>query len=406
MSPLILYMHAGSGNHGCEAIADALVRLCGEEKERLKPILLSNNVSQDRQYMLGQLEEEGRLTLVEEQHIAAHLMAHVTYYGWRKITGDAESFLRYRYRTIRSQLKKRPEGAEAPVAISIGGDNYCYPEMVGDLALSNRVFRRAGCRTVLLGCSVEPETVPSLQQDLMNYERIIARESITWQGLVEGGIPEERLSLVPDPAFTLETVPVSLSDAGLFPAAYQQAPVVGINLSPMARDLEQVPGITMRAYERLIRDILGQTDMNIALIPHVVWLSNDDRGPLTALYETFRETGRVALVADAPARVLKGTIAACRFFIGARTHATIAAYSSLVPTLVLGYSVKSRGIARDLFPGQEEGLVLPVQGLSREEEISRAFFGLMEREEPLRTHLAQVMPEVIARACGVFGGVL
>lgn len=56
-------------------------------------------------------------------------------------------------------------------------------------------------------------------------------------------------------------------------------------------------------------------------------------------------------------------------FIGARTHATIAAYSSLVPTLVVGYSVKARGIARDLF-GTEKNYVLPVQLLRKEEDLT------------------------------------
>ena len=38
------------------------------------------------------------------------------------------------------------------------------------------------------------------------------------------------------------------------------------------------------------------------------------------------------------------------------------AYSSCVPTLVVGYSVKARGIARDIF-GTEDRYVLPVQSL-------------------------------------------
>ena len=35
-------------------------------------------------------------------------------------------------------------------------------------------------------------------------------------------------------------------------------------------------------------------------------------------------------------------------FIGARTHAVISAYSTCVPSIALGYSIKSRGIAIDL----------------------------------------------------------
>ena len=73
---------------------------------------------------------------------------------------------------------------------------------------------------------------------------------------------------------------------------------------------------------------------------------------------------------------LKGYIARCRFFIGARTHSTIAAYSSGVPTLVLGYSVKSKGIAKDLF-GTYENYVLTVQQLKEYSELGRAFKSIM-----------------------------
>jgi polysaccharide pyruvyl transferase WcaK-like protein len=58
--------------------------------------------------------------------------------------------------------------------------------------------------------------------------------------------------------------------------------------------------------------------------------------------------------------------------VGARTHSTIAAYSSGVKTLVIGYSVKSRGIAKDLF-GDYEGYVLPVQELSSPDALVEAY---------------------------------
>jgi polysaccharide pyruvyl transferase WcaK-like protein len=53
-------------------------------------------------------------------------------------------------------------------------------------------------------------------------------------------------------------------------------------------------------------------------------------------------------------------------------HASIAAYSSQVPTLVIAYSVKARGIAQDIF-GTEKGYVIPVQNLKEEIEITGIF---------------------------------
>ena len=84
-------------------------------------------------------------------------------------------------------------------------------------------------------------------------------------------------------------------------------------------------------------------------------------------------------------------------FVGARTHATIAAYSSCVPTLVLGYSVKSRGIARDLF-GNEENYVLPVQSLQEPDELTKHFRWLVGHEKEIKDHLEKIMPEYISKA--------
>ena len=93
----------------------------------------------------------------------------------------------------------------------------------------------------------------------------------------------------------------------------------------------------------------------------------------------------------------KGYISRCRMFIGARTHATIAAYSTCVPTLVLGYSVKSKGIARDIF-GTEEHYVLPVQELRNPDELADGFDWLSANETTVRDHLIKTMPEYKARA--------
>lgn len=100
---------------------------------------------------------------------------------------------------------------------------------------------------------------------------------------------------------------------------------------------------------------------------------------------------------DMSCRKLKYIISQCRAFIGARTHATIAAYSSRVPTLVVGYSVKARGIARDLF-GTEENYVLPVQALESPDELIGAYDWMMEREGEIRERLKSMMPEYCARA--------
>lgn len=373
---LVVYMHAGSGNHGCEAIVNSL---CHMIKEKIR--LVSYFGDEDERYSLKDLCE-----IQSERRFENHRAAHVLYYGYRRLTGDKESFIRYRYGDIF-------KGKSTPLAISIGGDNYCYENMLGDLRLANAAFNRKGTKTVLLGCSVEPELLKrkEIAEDLRKYHTIIARESITYEALKNtvGNGPE--ILCFPDPAFTLSPKELPL------PEGFSAGNTVGINISPMIQDNESQPGITMENYKELISYIIQNTDMQIALIPHVVWERNDDRKPIHALYQAFGGTGRVVEIVDGNCQELKGFIGRCRFFVGARTHATIAAYSSEVPTLVAGYSVKARGIARDLF-GTEEDYVLPVQSLKNKDDLTKGFCWLLSHEKDIKEKLAEVMPGYKERA--------
>ncbi|MFR4973576.1 MAG: polysaccharide pyruvyl transferase family protein, partial [Butyricicoccus pullicaecorum] len=62
-----------------------------------------------------------------------------------------------------------------------------------------------------------------------------------------------------------------------------------------------------------------------------------------------------------------------------------------------GYSVKAKGIAKDLF-GTYEGYTLPVQSLKQPDDLKNAFCWLMEREDEIRAHLTEIMPTYAARA--------
>ena len=155
---------------------------------------------------------------------------------------------------------------------------------------------------------------------------------------------------------------------------------------------EKNKGMTLENYVNLMRYIIDNTNMNIALIPHVVWDDNDDRIPLQMLYDRFKETSRIVMIEDCNAEELKGYIARCRFMVVARTHASIAAYSTCVPTLVVGYSVKAKGIAKDIF-GTYENYVISVQSLSNKEDLTKSFCWLKENEQKLKCHLTGFMPE-------------
>ena len=243
---------------------------------------------------------------------------------------------------------------------------------------------------MLIGCSIEPNLLSDVQmlEDLRHFDLITARESITYEALLSAGI--SNVELIPDSAFTLKA---NLS-TGL--NSFFNGNTVGINVSPLIEKKSQRKGIVFDNYLALISDILANTNFNIALIPHVSWEENDDTTVLKKLLTKVGNNERINLIPDCNCMELKGYISQCRLFVGARTHATIAAYSSCIPTLVVGYSVKARGIAKDLF-GTDLNYVIPVETLSKQNDLINAFHWLVSHESSIRKKLTDVMPHYIQK---------
>ncbi len=364
---ILLYGNGGSGNHGCEAICRGTAALLEQSL-----MIHSEAAQEDLHYGLADI---GRI--LEARVSPKRDLAFWKAYLQLKLRKS------YTAMDVLPYLPRIRESKQAAkLALSAGGDNYCYGNP-GFYAHLNRAYQKAGFQTILWGCSVEPNAIRGeTAEDLARYHAIVARESISYEALRAVNV---NTILAPDPAFFMEAKVCVLDPR------WTKGDVIGLNVSPMVLANENISGITLENYRVLIRTLLQETDSFIALIPHVVWPHNDDRSVLQQLYREFSEDPRLILVEDHQAPELKYIISRCSFFVGARTHATIAAYSSCVPTLVVGYSVKARGIARDLF-GEEKNYVLPVQALQQPEDLKNAFFSLYRQKDTIRAHLQKILP--------------
>lgn len=366
---IVLYYHGGSANHGCEAIVRSTNKVLGSDLA-----LWTTGITSDRTYALDSLLSlsEDIYSPVQKPSLQWFLSA-----VHHKLTHTDYLHIKYAHNAFFSQVKP------GDVCLSIGGDNYCYTGQ-DILGYYNRILHEKGAKTVLWGCSVEPELLnqAEIAKDIGRYDLIVARETLSYDALKK---VNPNTILAPDPAFFLDRVELPLPDG------FAPGNTVGINASPLIMKSESKKGITIESFRRLIAHILGDTNMNVALIPHVVEPGNDDREPLRTLFDAFSDSGRIVLIDDHNAEELKGYISRCRFFVGARTHATIAAYSSGVPTLVVGYSVKAKGIARDLF-GTESNYVLPVQSIEDPGTLVKAFDWFLAREEEIQSHLQKILP--------------
>lgn len=378
MNHLMLYAHAGSRNHGCEAIVRSTLKIL--DLDNIKVTLATFRKQEDIEFLGPDFD----LDFIAYRRYEGLHPVRLADAGLRKLRLNNNFLFSFSQKEINESLDKNT------LCLSIGGDNYCYgiPRWI---YYTNTLAAKKGSRTVFWGCSVDPEAItPEMLEDLKKYSLIIARESLTYQAFINNGL--SNCILLPDPAFTLDVKKPEL------PEGFDPNDTIGINVSPLIIRSETSGGIVFKSYSRLIQHIIDTSGSQIALIPHVLWDHDNDMVPLKKLYDMFKNTGRVILLGDSfNCTELKGFISSCKLFIGARTHATIAAYSTGVPTLVIGYSVKARGIARDIF-GSEDRYILPVQKLHQEDQLTKAYDSLLENEADIRRHLSEFMPGYISRA--------
>lgn len=371
---VVLFAHGGSGNHGCEALVRGTIEILRKSGYSGKIKVATCSMREDIKY--------GIKDVTFSEYNIFNVKNPIRYIDkiWRSV------FKSGKFR--KAVTKPIEEFIDAgDICLSIGGDNYSYPGVIPfDIIRVHNSAIKKGCKTVLWGCSINRENLyGKILKDLKNYDVIVARESITYNDLIKAGIDKEKVFLFPDSAFTLSTDVTNLS------VDFGKRKYVGINLSPVVMSSETGNSKVITNYKKLIEYIIEKTDYNIVLVPHVVWQNSDDRTALKYLYNKYQSSNRVFFAEDQSACGLKGVISQCDMFIGARTHSTIAAYSSKVPTLVIGYSVKAKGIAKDLF-GTYDNYVLSNDRINKEDDLINAFVWLSNNKTKIKEHLDNIMP--------------
>ena len=263
------------------------------------------------------------------------------------------------------------------IGLSTGGDVFCYEqELAKKIEYLTDEMRKKGTKCFLMACSIDKA---HLTEDTINILRkfnyIFPRESYTERYLIEKGFTN--IKRFPDPAFALPIEYVKELELS------QEKEYIGINYSSYTNQGLEVND-NFRTIVRFIRNIMDSTEMDVVLIPHVYWNEENDVQLLKKIKQEFFDENRVIVIEKKyNSSQLKFLISQCRFFIGSRTHSVIAAYSSGVPTLALGYSIKSKGIAQDIF-GEYETYVFDSKKLSCYENFYDKFKGVVKNEETIR----------------------
>lgn len=376
----VMFEHAGSGNHGCEAIVRSTVNMLGTTN---KYFLQTLNPDDDIKFGINTF---AHIITSKEDYISPTSIKGIMNRAFSKINPSVD------YDTRESIFRHKSLLHKNSVALSIGGDNYCYGGIINSMRDKLRAFNAKEIPCVLWGCSIDENFINELVlKDLKQYKLITARESLTIETLKKYGITDNVVACS-DPAFTLER-----QQTGWNNDIFKNYKVIGINVSDFMKYYNAYPDATFRNFKALIEYLLKETDYYIALIPHVRQKGNDDLVPCMQLANEFKNERIIVVNKDFNCMQLKDIISKCSLFIGCRTHSTIAAYSTCVPTLVVGYSVKARGIAKDIF-GDDKDLLVDVREFKSDNDLLNAFLTFYERKDELKIHLHEFVPDYINRA--------
>ncbi len=363
-------IHLNSGNRGCEGIAKGTSILLGQDKSKL--IGLCTDIDLDRKFGVDHyidLQESPKWTFFDKVK--------------RKLILAPEKqknyIFQHNYDAFLNQANKDD------IILSTGGDMMCYDN--NQVAYTTNYAYSHGIKSILWGCSMGAENLTiEKEKALRRFDLIYARESLTYDFLVNLGL--KNVVCFPDPAFVLKSEKVPLHNV------LCKGNVLGLNISNYVLggfDLNTPFGCQIT---RLIDYVFRETDLNILLIPHVTWQGQDDRIIADLILNKYGDSQRISVlnIDDLNYCQIRCIISRCRFFIGSRTHAVISAYATCVPTIALGYSIKSRGIAKDL--NVDNAFVVNSKENS---DIVESFKKMIINEHNMRKDMKQILPSYISR---------
>lgn len=375
-------IHLDGGNRGCEAIAKGTALILEENKENL--IGLCTNMKLDHR-----LKVDDYITL--QPMCKKSILFRAENKIYKSIIHDAwkrKSFIyHYEYTPFLNQMTKDD------IMISTGGDTMCYDE--NQVIYTVDYLHKRGIHSILWGCSIgEKNLTPRKLQALKQFSHIYARETLTQEVLSNHNI--NNVSVFPDPAFVLEPTPCQL------PKCFSRNEVIGINLSNYVMGGFDLNSAFAKEVDSLIKFILQSTDYQILLIPHVLWKGQDDRIISNLIKGKYDLNNRISILDSDNLNYcqIRYIISKCYCFIGARTHAAISAYSTCIPTIAIGYSIKSKGIAKDI--GMPEEIIVDSINI-RKNQLLDAFCHLLNEADSLSKHLYNIMDSYKQRCKNAIG---
>lgn len=400
MTTIYLIGQNNFGNRGCEALVRSTVTLLRQHLDQPHILVPSLDIARDAAQWPNAASEG-------VEFVPFPTMPR-RYVNWNRLCSRLPFLTHVRWPSLPLEAPLDGHLAAADAVLSIGGDMFSLDYGLDSPFFNLGIAERAlglGKPVVLWGASVGPFTdMPGVEKQMVaHFKRlplITVRDSHTLAYLKGLGVASNVLP-VTDSAFVMKPQPVD--EAPFWPHG---ADILGLNMSPLVEEVRRKGGGTTTILQEtlaFVREVLRSSSLGVLLVPHVAPLNGSPRNSdehylaqiITALGDT---SGRVRCVPSGfNAAQLKYVISKCRYFIGARTHATIAAFSTGVPTISIAYSVKARGINRDLFG--HERYVLDTRVVTAL-TLSASLALLVQEEDDIRQMLQTRLPVLREHAAG------
>jgi colanic acid/amylovoran biosynthesis protein len=233
---------------------------------------------------------------------------------------------------------------------------------------------------------------------------ITTREARTQRLLAEHGIAAN-VRRTEDLAFLLAPADPARRDTLLAAERIDPSwPWVGMSISSIVAayafaDLppKQRQGAYVAAMAQFADYVVDRYGLNVLFVPHVVIPGiSDDRDVTSRVLSAMQRADHGRIVGgDYTGAELKAFIGTCRYFVGSRMHATIAALSQEIPTVTLAYNHKTLGINGEVL-GQGDFLI-DLRAIRSDELLARCvatFDALVAREAEIRAELRRRLPSI------------
>ena len=369
-------IHLDGGNRGCEGIAKGTALILNETKANL--VGLCRNIPLDTQLGIANF-----ITLIPYKTLTLH---EKVYNKIIKVLKILHIVRHLKYKEVDQMSLFLSYVPSDSIMVSTGGDMMCYDDSSPSIS-SVKLAKEKGIKTVLWGCSMGKENLtPKKEIALKNFSLIYARETLSYNFFKSIGL--KNVICFPDPAFVLD------SEICILPDCFSRTEeIVGLNLSNFIIGNNGLNSPFGNEVRKLLSYIFDNTDIHVLLVPHVMWQGQDDRLICNVIVSEFKNYSSRISVLDSERRnylQIRYVISKCHSFIGARTHAVISAYSTCVPAIALGYSIKSKGIAKDLNLPDE--LVVDTVNEIKPDQLLNSFLFLEENYSTIKSHLQEIMP--------------